>query len=146
MTQKIVKHRRLNDFPAHLSKARKAAVLAAAVAALAIATIILFGVLKAAVNHQREIRTQRYQLQADVLANAGLNHAMAQLRKTGSYQGETWRLAADELDGSGPAEVSIRVETVSNQPDDLHITAQADYPSDTEHRARKTHATTIHRK
>jgi hypothetical protein len=144
---KIVCHRRRPAlFHPALPPKRSGAVLVAAVIALLTAAVILFGVLKAAVNHYRQIRTNRYAVQAHALANAGIDRALAQLRQSDKYQGEVWKLASEDLDNTAPGEVKIQIETATNDPDRLHVKVQADYPSDTEQRARKSRETIIHLK
>jgi hypothetical protein len=125
---------------------RSGAVLVAAVIALLTAAVILFGVLKAAVNHYRQLRTNRYAVQAEALANAGIDRAIAQLRRSEKYQGEVWKLAPEDLDNTAPGEVTIQIDPATKYPDSLHVKVQADYPSDTEQRARKSRETIIHLK
>ena len=73
---KIVCHRRRPAlFHPALPPKRSGAVLVVAVIALLTAAVILFGVLKAAVNHYRQIRINRYSVQAQALANAGIDRA-----------------------------------------------------------------------
>ncbi len=125
---------------------RGGVILFAALIALATATVILFGVMQACISQLREVRIQRYQSQADLLATAGIERAEIQLRQSATYPGETWHIAAAELDGFGSADVRIQVEPQADQPDDLRIVVQADYPSDTEQRARRTREVFVHRK
>ena len=75
---------------------------------------------------------------------AGIDRAVAQLRKSDSYRGETWHVPADELVGLEAAEVQIRVEPVAEKPDELHLTVEARDPSDPIHCVKQTREATIH--
>ncbi|HEY2827919.1 MAG TPA: hypothetical protein VGJ04_09990 [Pirellulales bacterium] len=125
---------------------RRGAVLVAALVEFIVAAAILFAVLQAVVGHQRQLLAGRQQIQAQWLAQAGIDRAVAQLQKSPDYRGETWRVSADELDGIAPAEVQIRLETVPERTDDLHLSVQAKYPADSVHCVQQTRETTIHLK
>jgi len=125
---------------------RRGAVLAAALVEFLVAAAILFGVLQDVVRHHRQLLTGRQQLQTQWLAQAGVDRAVAQLRKSADYRGETWRVPADELDGVAPAEVKIHLESVADQPDDLRLRVDAEYPTDSVHCSQQTREATIHLK
>lgn len=117
-------------------------VVVAAVVAFAIAATFLFYLMKNTLDQQRQMLTHRQEIQADWLAAAGIDRALAKLKQSPDYNGETWRVPADELSDTAAAEVVIQIED-SNLFNQRKITAQANYPLDTPHRARKTHAKTI---
>jgi type II secretory pathway component PulK len=121
-------------------------VLAAALVEFLVAAAILFAVLQDVVRHHRQLLTGRQQLQTQWLAQAGVDRAMAQLRKSADYRGETWRVPPDELDGVAAAEVKIRLENVADQPDDLRLTVDAQYPTDSIHSSQQTREAIIHLK
>jgi Tfp pilus assembly protein PilX len=122
---------------------RRGVVLAAALVAFLATAAVLFALLKTVVNHQREVRDQRQSLQAQALADAGIDRGVAQLRRSDAYRGETWHVPDSQLDGTATADVEIRVEAVADHPDQLHLFVQADYPSDPIHRARQSRQATI---
>jgi type II secretory pathway component PulK len=121
---------------------RRGVVVVAAVVAFAIAATFLFYLLKNTLDQQRQMLTHRQEIQADWLAAAGIDRALAKLKQSPDYNGETWRVPADELSDTAAAEVVIQIED-SNLFNQRKITAQANYPLDTPHRARKTLAKTI---
>jgi hypothetical protein len=125
---------------------RRGAVLAAALVEFAVAAAILFTVLQGMVSHQRQLLIEQRQLQAQWLAQGGVDRAVAQLRKSADYRGETWRVPADELDGTAPGEVKINLDAVADQPDDLHLIVEANYPSDSVHSSQQTREAIIHLK
>jgi type II secretory pathway component PulK len=121
---------------------RRGAVLVAVIVALAVGSAVLFYVMKAAVDEQRQLRSHRQEVQADWLAKAGIDRAIAQLRQSAEYAGETWQVPPEQLDGISPAEVAIKVEPAA-ETDTRQITVQADYPADTPLRSRKTQQTIV---
>jgi hypothetical protein len=125
---------------------RRGAVLAAALVEFVVASAILFAVLQNVVRHHRQLMTGRQQIQAQWLAQAGIDRAIAQLRKSPDYRGETWRIPPDELDGNSQAQVEIHLDSFADHPADLHLTVVADYPADSIHTSRQTRESTIHLK
>ena len=123
---------------------RRGALLAAALVAMVVAGSILLSILQTVVAHHRQTFTHRQQVQAQWLAQGGIDRAVAQLRSSSEYRGETWNVPEDELSGSAPGKVVIRVEPLADEPNALQISAQADYPSDTDHRARQTREVVVH--
>jgi hypothetical protein len=122
------------------SSERRGAALVMAVVALTVCSVMLFYLLKGALDTQRQMRTHRQEVQADWLAAAGIDRALATLRRSPDYTGETWQIPADQLGDA--AEVVIKVEPAA-ESNSRQITVQADYPGGTIHRTRKTRETTI---
>jgi hypothetical protein len=81
-------------------------------------------------------RQEERRLQAEWLAEAGLERAAARLSRTRDYTGETWDIAAEELGGRDPGHVIITVETPKGKPGQRNVTVKADYPLAAERRAR----------
>jgi type II secretory pathway component PulK len=123
---------------------RRGTVIAAALVEFLVAAAILFAVLQSVVGHHRQLLKARHEVQAQWLAQAGIDRAVAQLGKSASYQGETWHVPAEELDGMDAAEVQIRVERVAENSDELHLTVEARDPSDPIHCVKQTREVTIH--
>jgi type II secretory pathway component PulK len=121
---------------------RRGSALVAAIVALSVAAVVLFNVLKATLDQHRQMRTHRQTVQADWLATAGIDRAIAQLQKSADYTGETWRIAAEELSDTAAAEVSIRVAD-ADESNQRKISVQADYAADNIHRSRKTKQTVV---
>jgi type II secretory pathway component PulK len=124
------------------STQRCGAVLVAVIVVLAVASTILFYMMKAAIDQHRQLRSHRHEVQADWLARAGIDRAVAQLRQSADYTGETWHVPADQLDGISAAEVEIKIEPAA-ETESRQITARADYPAGTLHRSRKTQQTIV---
>ncbi|HEV3021830.1 MAG TPA: hypothetical protein VGX76_05165 [Pirellulales bacterium] len=75
--------------------------------------------------------------QARWLAEAGVDRAAARANEA-EYAGEVWSLSDEELEGRGPAKVTIHVETLADSPSRRRIAVEAEFPSDTSMRARST--------
>jgi hypothetical protein len=125
---------------------RRGAVLAAALIAFAAAAAILFTILQAALNQHRQIRDQQCLVQARLLAQAGVDRGVANLHSNPAFRSEVWRIDPDNLNGVGPAEVRIEVEPVPDQANEFRISAAANFPSDSEHRAQQVQTATIRSK
>jgi hypothetical protein len=106
--------------------------------AFAVTTAILFTVLRSVVSHQQQLFAGAQSLQAEALAEAGMHRAVAKLQKNAEYRGEAWKIPADELDGMNAGTVDIKVEPITDQTDQMHVIVRADFPSDTEHRVRRS--------
>ena len=81
-------------------------------------------------------------LQAEWLAESGLERAAVRLAEAPDYRGETWQVPAADLGGPWSGTVTIAVEPVAAQPARRTVRVQADYPDGVEPRARRRkHAT-----
>ncbi|MCC7084820.1 MAG: hypothetical protein IT427_07425 [Pirellulales bacterium] len=116
---------------------RRGIAIVAAIVALTVASVMLFYLLKGTIETQRQMRSHRQEVQADWLAAAGIDRAIAQLRQSANYAGETWRIPPEQIGDTATAEVIIKVEPAADSSD-KQISVQADYPVDTPFRARKT--------
>jgi hypothetical protein len=83
-------------------------------------------------------QTQHWGVQAQWLAEAGLERAAARLAGQPGYSGETWTIPAGQLGGNVGAVVRIRVESVARPPARRRVAVEADYPDDPLHRSRCT--------
>ncbi len=111
-------------------------MLAIAVLVCLLIVIAIAGTLIRAATAQRdEARAVERRLQAEWLAEAGLQRAIARLATDPKYQGETWNLEPRDLDAPDGASVTI---TVESDPTNRTIRARADYPRDPPRRARCT--------
>jgi hypothetical protein len=119
---------------------RRGIALVTAVVAVTVCSVMLFYLLKGSLDTQRQMRSHRHEVQADWLATAGIDRAIATLRQSRNYTGETWQVPADELGDA--AEVVIKVEPAA-ESNGRQITVRADYPAGTPHRARKIRETTV---
>jgi hypothetical protein len=117
---------------------RRGAVLAAALIAFAAAAAILFTILQSALSQHRQIRDQQYLAQARLLAQAGIDRSVANLRNDPAYRSELWQIDVADLNDIGPAEVRISIEPTADQTDEFRISVEASFPSDSDHRAQQT--------
>jgi len=125
---------------------RRGMVLAAALVVFLLCTAMVCTLLQGVINHERQVRDHRQLDQARWLADAGIDRAIAQVRQSDAYRGETWKVSADELGGIADGKVTITVQAVDEHLGELRVTAQADYPDDDVHRVRQSRETTIHLK
>jgi hypothetical protein len=99
--------------------------------------------LRTIVLAQRHVRADADRLQAEFLAESGLERAAAQLALDANYQGETWTLDRQTLNQRGGAAVTIRVAAVADQPRSRRVTVEAVFPADEARNTRISSATTI---
>ncbi len=125
---------------------RRGLTAVAVLVCLLIVTMISGALLKIGAGHRDFVRGQERKLQAEWLAQSGIDRALARLAAQPDYPGETWKLAARDLNlseldptSNGPAAlVHIAVE----RPKDVGtaqrrlIKVRADYPPDAPRRAR----------
>lgn len=118
--------------------ARRGAALIMVLVCLAAAMGAILGMLRSTIVEQKQLRTQRQNLQVDQLAEAGLARAHAQLEHAADYRGETWNVPASELGTADSAAITISVNPVVDHPERRTIKVQADCPTDQARRIRRT--------
>ncbi|MEN6448911.1 MAG: hypothetical protein ABFC96_00330 [Thermoguttaceae bacterium] len=103
----------------------------------ALAAAMFVVLARLAFTARRAAETQQWAVQAQWLAEAGLDRAAARLQQQPDYSGETWRISASELAGKQAAVVKIRVDGIADlAPHRIYV--EADYPDDPVHRSRCT--------
>ena len=114
--------------------------LIAVVMVVALVVIALIGgaLLRVAAARRAQVRMEERRLQADWLAESGLERASARLAGDAGYLGETWQVPPAELGGPWGATVSIAVEAVPDRPDRRLVRVRAEYPREAQRRARRT--------
>jgi type II secretory pathway pseudopilin PulG len=117
---------------------RRGLTSVAVLVCLIIITMISGAVIRVGMARRDELRAQERSLQAEWLAEAGIQRALARLAADPAYSGETWDISARDLDSADAALVTITVGPVPGVPKGRHIRAQADYPLDPLRRARYT--------
>jgi type II secretory pathway component PulK len=120
------------------ARPRRGALTVVVLVCLLILTLIAGAILRAGAAHREEMRTGERRLQAEWLAEAGLQRAAARLAADAGYAGETWDIPARELDSADDATVAITVERPAGDARRRTIRARADYPRDPPRRARAT--------
>lgn len=117
---------------------RRGTVLVMVVACLVVASMMLVAVARQAALARRSAQAGQRSLQAQWLAEAGVERAVARWAADPAYAGETWRIAAGELDSLDDAEVRIMLQPVAGRPGRSSIRVEADYPRAAELRFRST--------
>ena len=109
---------------------RRGMVLIAVMACLAVVTLLCGVLLKLTLSEQRQARVQERRLQAEWLAESGIERAAAKLRDSPQYTGETWEPAAVELAPGTSGTITIEVELVDGRPDQRLVRVRADLLQD----------------
>ena len=117
---------------------RRAAITVAVLVCLLIMTLLGAGLLRMVGTQRKLIRNEERALQADWLAESGIDRAAARLAEDPHYSGETWSITAETLGGPSPGVVTIKVEPRRDGPERRLVTVQADYPSALNQRVRSS--------
>jgi Tfp pilus assembly protein PilX len=124
--------------PRRTQRRRRGMLAIGVLVCLIILTLIAGAILRTSAAQREEGRAQERRLQAEWLAEAGLQRALARLDADPGYPGETWEIDARELDSADAATVTITVERPAGEARRRTIRARADYPRDPPRRARYT--------
>jgi hypothetical protein len=125
--------------PHHLQPRPRGSITVVALVCLLVIMTITAGLLRMARSQRSLLINEEHTLQADWLAESGLDRAAARLAADASYRGETWPLAAADLSGPEPGVVTITVETPEDKTSDRRraiVTVVADYPVEPRQRVR----------
>ena len=121
----------------HAASSRRGVAAIIVIAVLAM-TMAFAGVwARRIVMERRAARRAEEQQQARWLAEAGVRRAAARLLADPSYTGETWLIAAAEIDRPSAAEIDISIEPGDSAMAPATLVAKARYPRD-EPRVRST--------
>jgi Tfp pilus assembly protein PilX len=104
---------------------RRAAVLLVVLACLLVVGVVGAGLVRTMIDTGHAHRLHVDRLQAQWLAESGVDRAIAQMRQDKAYAGETWKIDAEQLDGRRGAVVEIAVERASENETVGRITAKA---------------------
>ena len=127
----------------HPNNNRRAVVLMSVLVCMAVAMVLFLAWLKTAAMERSQLRAQQDRLQAEILADAGLERAAAQLKSTPDYSGETWQIGADAFAGRGAAAVEIRIEPAEEAATSRKVHAIAEFPAGSDARVRRSKQITI---
>ncbi len=116
---------------------RRGAVLVVVLVCLAVLMVLLVSSVRLAASGHQAMQRQARRLQADWLAESGLQRAAWQLGRAADYSGETWNVSAEQLGTPDSAVVTIEVEPVTDRPDQRLVRAVADYPKNSRRRVRQ---------
>jgi Tfp pilus assembly protein PilX len=109
---------------------RHGMVLFLVLGCIAVAAVLLTIGVKLAVTNHRITRTFGWNVQAQLLAESGVQLAAAKLSGDSSYAGETWKIPAENLDGIDAATVKIEVKSIDDQSKSRLVIVQAVFPDD----------------
>lgn len=84
-------------------------VLVIALVAISVCSTLVAGLLRTMLLERQSVQRTERRLQLDALWRAGWSRGSAALAANEQYTGETWKVAAEQLDGRSAAEVVIRV-------------------------------------
>ena len=121
----------------HRCNHRRGVIVIVVIVCLMVAAAIIVLVARQAGMQRRTQRTSHWGVQAEWLAEAGIERAAARLAANAAYVGETWHIAAADLGGDDAAEVRIKTEAIANHPGQRMIRVEADYPIAPELRCRR---------
>jgi hypothetical protein len=132
------------------SNSRRGMTTIAVLVCLLIITLISGALLKVGLAQRESDRDRERHLQAEWLAESGVDRALARLTFDRNYTGETWPIAAGELGlperpatAESPGQVdrsaaivTIAVEPIVGEANRRRIRVQADYPPEPPRRSR----------
>ncbi|HEV3136753.1 MAG TPA: hypothetical protein VGZ26_02595 [Pirellulales bacterium] len=127
----------------HRSIERRAVVLMSVLVCLAVAMSLFLAWLKTAALERKQLQVQHDRVQAEILADAGLDRAAAQLLSARDYSAETWQIGPESLAGRGTATVTIHVEAVPENTEARTVHAVAEYPAGSVQCVRRSKQITI---
>ena len=119
---------------------RRGAFLIVAMISLVLATALLGVMLSMVQAQRRQMAREQQALQADWLAESGVDRAAARLSRDSDYPGETWKVETS-APGDATAEITITIRSPTDRPDARTVSVEAilnSGPGATVRRARET--------
>ena len=111
-----------------------------------LAAAIFVSLARTAAVERQTARSRHWNVQAQWLAEAALERAVARLDEDANYAGETWTIAPEEFSGRDGAVVRIHLEPIADQADRRRVRVEADFPDDPRHRCRCKKEIVVERK
>ncbi|MFO0958643.1 MAG: hypothetical protein U0800_14635 [Isosphaeraceae bacterium] len=109
-------------------RARKGTMLILSLVALMLIAALAAAMAATIARARKEALIARQDAQAACLADAAVARAAARLAGDPAYAGETWEIAAEALEGAGPARVTIAVARLEGEGDDRRtVRARAEF-------------------
>jgi hypothetical protein len=118
-------------------------MMIAVIVCITIASLLTLTLLKQLLGRRASLEMNQNRLQADWLAEAGVERAAAKLKSDPAYSGETWDVSLESLRGETPGRVEIRISSASDENDSRIAEVTADYPADVKRSGRSTKSITI---
>jgi type II secretory pathway pseudopilin PulG len=79
---------------------------------------------------RRILRNEEQRIQAEWLAEAGIERASARLKENGDARAETWNIPPEELGGRGGGKVTIAFDPPTPDSSRRHVRIEAEFPVD----------------
>jgi hypothetical protein len=112
-------------------------VLVATMVCLLIVLAMLGAMLLGALRASRQLHVERDLRQCELLLHAGVERAAFHLAEDSAYAGETWKIPAAAIIGTGEGWVQIDVSrNAQNRPSEVRIVAE--YPHGSEQSIRRS--------
>ena len=111
-------------------RSRHGAILVAVLIVAILAGFFSLHLAQSIVREYRLTQLHRDLAQCQLLADAGLDRALAMVATDGKYRGETWSIAADELSVGQSGSVQIEVQHQGTPMEIKSISVVARYPVD----------------
>lgn len=121
-----------------LRSGRRGTILVIAMIALLIVTMLGAALLQTAVASLRQVHREQQILQAELLADAGCQRAVALLEESAEYRGDDWQVPAEQLKSASPAIVRIRVQKPEPGNMAFQVESIAEYPQSSPQSVRVT--------
>jgi Tfp pilus assembly protein PilX len=127
------------------AKPPRGMISVAALVCLLVMTLICGSLLRTIQTQRALVRSEERRLQAEWLAESGLERAYVRLANDPAYTGETWTLSADQLGGmdAGSVTISVGAGPEHGGVSQRLVSVQADYPGDPPRRVRVRRQATV---
>lgn len=120
-----------------IGSARDGTILVIALICLLLVTVLTASLTRTALLQREQVLRDEFQLQAEWLAEAGIDRAAVRLRSEPAYTGEEWRPAADVGEiPLGQVRIDVVREESDSGPTLVRINVTADVPADVVDRVR----------
>jgi len=110
---------------------------------LLVSSLIVGALLKLALMQSRQLVQERCRVQAEWLADSGLERAASRLAADPNYGGEIWSIEPDSIGGQEAGLITIKVEKDRVQTQNRSVTIEAVYPADGPSQVRRRLAATV---
>jgi len=129
--------------PLRSRSAPKRGIVVVAILVVFSVSLLLFGLWsRSVVREHRSLSNQQFRIQAERLAEAGIERGIAARKANADYAEETWPVPAAQLDKTHAAQVRIRVTSTSNAGN-IRYEATSEFPVGALHRAQITKSVEI---
>lgn len=108
---------------------RPGMILAMVLVALLVVMLLGAALVNVFLAQRQLVRHHEHQQQAFWLADSALHRAAHRFANEPGYEGETWQVPADDLDGTHTGVAAVRVEAVAEAESGHRIIVDASYPS-----------------